>query len=119
MGAVELATVCAQGKPVQTRRSPSHWLGGVPVSLGPAGSSYSRWCCNRYFVLLVPDPKILGVLELLGLESALGAVGLTAEFAPKVNWHRPEGDNSPNLMTMTFMNFVQKKSFAKYGSCSY
>ena len=62
---------------------------------------------------------ILGMLEQLVVELPLGAVGLAAEFAPKVNWHRPEGDNSPNLMTMTFMNFVQKESFAKYGSCSY
>jgi hypothetical protein len=107
MGAVELATVCAQGKPVQTRRSPSHWLGGVPVSLGPAGSSYSRWCCNRYFVLLVPDPKILGVLELLGLESALGAVGLTAEFAPKVNWCRQEGLFFLTLLFLLFLFFTK------------
>jgi hypothetical protein len=28
----------------QTGRNPSHWSGGVPVSLNPAGPSYSWWC---------------------------------------------------------------------------
>jgi hypothetical protein len=33
----------------------------------------------------------LGMLECLGVELPLGAVGLTVEFVPKVNWHRLEG----------------------------
>lgn len=36
------------------------------------------------------DPVILGMLEHLGVEP-LGAVGLAANFAPKVNQGRPEG----------------------------
>lgn len=43
-------------------------------------------CC----VLLTTDPMILGVLERLGVDPSLGAVGLAAEFTPKVKWHRPE-----------------------------
>jgi hypothetical protein len=34
---------------------------------------------------VICDPVILGVLECLGVELPLGAVGLTAEFALKVN----------------------------------
>ena len=37
------------------------------------------------------DPGILAVLESLGFETPLGAMGLAAEFVPKVNRHRPEG----------------------------
>ena len=55
------------------------------MSLDPAGPSYSQWCWNRCCVLLTPDPKILGMLEQLEVEPPLGAVGLTAEFALKVN----------------------------------
>jgi hypothetical protein len=54
---------------MQTGRNPSHW------SLDPAGPSYSRWCWNRCCVLLTLDPKILGMLEHLGVEPPLGAVG--------------------------------------------
>ena len=43
-------------------------------------------CC----VLLTSDPKILGMLEHLGVETPLGTMGLSVEFAPKVDWHRPE-----------------------------
>ena len=66
--------VHTQGKPAQTERNPNHWLGGVPVSLDPAGPSYSQWCWNRCCVLLTPDPKILGMLEHLGVEPPMGAV---------------------------------------------
>jgi hypothetical protein len=59
------------------------------VSMDIAGPSYSRWCWNRCCMLLTPDPKILGVLERLGVRSPLGAVGLDVEIAPNVNWHRP------------------------------
>lgn len=31
------------------------------------------------------------MLERLGFESPLGAVGLAEKFVPKVNWLRPEG----------------------------
>ena len=55
--------VRTQGKPVQTGRNLSHWLGGVSVSLDHAGPSYSQWCWNRCCVLLTPDPMILDVLE--------------------------------------------------------
>jgi hypothetical protein len=48
--------VCVQGKQAQTWWTLIHWLGGVPVSLDPAGPSYSPWCWNRYSVLLTPDP---------------------------------------------------------------
>ena len=34
-------------------------------------------------------PKILGMLQCLAVEPPLGAVGLAAEFAPKVYRHRP------------------------------
>ena len=37
------------------------------------------------------DPKILGVLELLGVEPSLGTMGLGIEFVPKVDWCRLEG----------------------------
>ena len=37
---------------------------------------------------------ILGVLECFEVESPLGAVGLAAEFAPKVNQDRPEGNQA-------------------------
>jgi hypothetical protein len=65
----------------------------VPVFLYPAGSSHFQWWYwNRCHVLLAPDPKILGRLELLGVELPLGAVGLAdGELAPKVDWHRLEG----------------------------
>jgi hypothetical protein len=68
--------VCTQGKPAQTRRSLSHWFCWVPVSLDPAGPSYSQWFWNRCGVLLTTDPKILGMLENLGVEPPLGAMGL-------------------------------------------
>ena len=37
------------------------------------------------------DPVVLGVLEGLGAELPLEAVGLVAEFAPKINQGRLEG----------------------------
>ena len=37
------------------------------------------------------DPGNLAVLEGLEFEPPLSAVGLTTEFAPKVNWHILEG----------------------------
>jgi hypothetical protein len=37
---------------------------------------------------------ILGVLNCLGFESPLGAVGLAEAFKPKVNWHRLEGTSA-------------------------
>jgi hypothetical protein len=37
------------------------------------------------------DPGILVVLEWLGFEPPLGAMGLGVEFTPKVNWSRLEG----------------------------
>ena len=77
--------VCAQGRLVQTGRNQSHWLVGNPTSLSHAGPSYSQWCWNRCRVLLTPDPKFLGLLGSLGVEPPLGAVGLDAEFAPKVD----------------------------------
>ena len=83
--------VCAQGKPVETRRNPTHWSGEVLASLDPAGPSYSWWCWNRCCVLLTPDPKILGMLEHLGVEPPLGAVGLATVLEPKVSRCRPEG----------------------------
>lgn len=58
--------------------------GGGPASLDPAGSSYFQWCLNRCYVLLTPDPPIPGVLECLGVEPLLDAVGLGAEFVPNV-----------------------------------
>ena len=69
----------------------SYWLGGVPVSLDPAGPTYSMLCWNSCCFLLTLDPKILGVLGSLGMESSLGAVELAAEFATKVDQHRAEG----------------------------
>jgi hypothetical protein len=51
---------------------------------------YSPWCWNRCCILFTPDPKILGMLEHLGVEFPLMAVGLTTEFMPKVNQRRPE-----------------------------
>jgi hypothetical protein len=58
----------------------------------PAFTGPSRLVWNRC-VLLTSDPKILGVLELLCVESPRGTVGLSAEFMPKVvmSWCRPEG----------------------------
>jgi hypothetical protein len=35
-------------------------------------------------------PRILNVLECLEFEPPFSAVGLAAEFVPKVNWHRLE-----------------------------
>ena len=37
------------------------------------------------------DPKILGMLEHLGVEPLLGTGGLATEFPPKLDWYRPEG----------------------------
>jgi hypothetical protein len=48
--------------------------------LHPSGPSYS-WCWGRCCVLLTSDPLILDVLEHLGVELPLGAVGLGAESA--------------------------------------
>ena len=64
----------------QTGKNLCHWLGGFPASLGPAGSSWDR-CC----VLLTSDPKILGILEHLGVELPLGVERLAAEFMPIVS----------------------------------
>jgi hypothetical protein len=36
-------------------------------------------------VLLTTDPKIMGILEVLGVEPPLEAVRLATEFIPKVN----------------------------------
>ena len=55
------------------------------MSLNPPGPRYSWWVWNRCCVLLTPDPKILGVLEHLGVEPPLGDVRLAAEFVLKVN----------------------------------
>jgi hypothetical protein len=63
----------------------SHWWGRLPLSLYPDGPSYFQWFWNRCCVLLTPDPKILGVLEHLGVEPPLGDVRLAAEFVLKVN----------------------------------
>lgn len=83
-----LAAVFLQGKPMQAGRNLSDWSGRVPESLDPTCPSYFRWWCWKRCVLLTPDPKIQGMLEHLGGESPLGAVGLAAEFVPKVNWCR-------------------------------
>ena len=37
------------------------------------------------------DPMVLGMLERLGVELPLGAVGLVVEFVLKINQRRPEG----------------------------
>jgi hypothetical protein len=66
---------------VQTAKNRSHWSGRVPVSLDPAGPGYS--VLEQTLFLLTSDPMILGVLEHLGVEPPLGAVGLAAEFVPK------------------------------------
>ena len=55
------------------------------MSLDPSVPSYFWWCWNKCCVLLTPDPKILGVLEHLGVEPPLGDVRLAAEFVLKVN----------------------------------
>ena len=70
-------------------RSLSHWSGGIPMSLDPAGHSHSWWCWNRCCVILTPDTMILGLLKRLGIEPLLCAVGLAAEFVPKLNQCRP------------------------------
>jgi hypothetical protein len=41
---------------------------------------------------------ILCVLECLGFEPPLGALALSVEFAPKVNWHRPKGIRATGLV---------------------
>ena len=76
---------------MQAGRNLSHCSGGLPASLDPTYPSYTQWCWNRCCVLLTPNPKILGVLEHLGVELLLGSVGLASEFEPKVNRCRPEG----------------------------
>jgi hypothetical protein len=78
---------------VQTCRNPRHWSRGVLASLAPAGPSYSQWCWNRCYVLLTPDPKILGMLEHLGVELPLGAVGLAAKVCAQV-CHRLQGQDA-------------------------
>ena len=60
--------------------SPDHWSGGVPVTQDLTGPSYSWWCWDRYYVLLTPGPKILGMLEHLGLEPPLGGWRLSLSF---------------------------------------
>jgi hypothetical protein len=59
--------VHAQHKLAHTRRNQSHCLGGVPASLFPVRPSYSWGCLSRCCILLTPDPKILGMLEHLGV----------------------------------------------------
>uniref|UniRef100_A0A8C6HAR6 Uncharacterized protein n=1 Tax=Mus spicilegus TaxID=10103 RepID=A0A8C6HAR6_MUSSI len=56
-------------------KNPSHWLGGVPASLAPAGLSHYKLYWNRCCVLLTGDPKILGVLEHLGSGESSGDRG--------------------------------------------
>jgi hypothetical protein len=48
--------------------------GRVSPSLDPADPNYSRGCWNKCCGLLTPDPKVLGVLERLGVEPPLDAV---------------------------------------------
>jgi hypothetical protein len=59
---------------LQTIWNPSYLSGRVLASLDPAGPGYSWWCLNRCYILLTPDPKILGVLECLGVKPPLGVV---------------------------------------------
>jgi hypothetical protein len=59
------------------------WTPLVPVTPGGVGTDI---LLSRTGVLLTSDTKILGVLERLGVEPPLCAVGLAEEFAPKVNW---------------------------------
>jgi hypothetical protein len=61
LGAVELPLEFVPKVDWHKGRDPSHWSGGLPMSLNPAGPSYSQWCWNRCCVLLTPDPKILGM----------------------------------------------------------
>jgi len=82
LGAVGLALEFAQVKPAQEPKPLVRKSSCVPGSARP---SYSTWCWNRCCVLLTLDLKILGVLELLGVEPPLCAVGLAAKFVPKVN----------------------------------
>lgn len=67
----------------QTGQNLSHWPGGVPGYLGSVGPSYFR-CWGRCYVLFTSDPVVLGMLECLGVDLPLGVVGLTEEFASKV-----------------------------------
>ena len=58
----------------------------------PGGKVVSRtlrsWCDQGPGIL---DPVILAVLEHIGFQCPLGAKGLAAEIAPKLNPHRLEG----------------------------
>lgn len=92
--------VCAQGIQAQTWRN----LSRVPMFQYPAGHSHYLWYCNRCCALLTCDPKILGMLEHLGMETPLVAMGLSAESVPKVDWCRAEGtwNKLSNLYKLTF-----------------
>ena len=61
--------------PAQTRGKLCHWSGVDSGCLRPTGPSYFQ-CWGRCFVLLTSDPKILSMLESLGVEIPLGVVGL-------------------------------------------
>ena len=74
-----------------------HWSlrgAGYKMALSPE----SRGQCPLWRLTLLSDPKILGVLGLLwlgessGMESPLGTMGLSTEFAAKVvrGWRQPE-----------------------------
>lgn len=83
LGVVKLAT---KFMPKVDWKEPKPLVGRLPESLYPAGPSYSRWSWNRCCVLFTSDPKILAVLDHLGVEPPLWTVGLSAEFMPKVAW---------------------------------
>jgi hypothetical protein len=69
-------------------------LGRVSVFLDPPGPSYSQWWWNRCWNLPTTDPKILGMVECLGVETLLGAMGLTVTvFVRKVDLCRTEVQN--------------------------
>jgi hypothetical protein len=84
LGVVKLAT---KFMPKVDWKEPKPLVGRLPESLYPAGPSYSRWSWNRCCVLFTSDPKILAVLDHLGVEPPLWTVGLSAEFMPKVVAH--------------------------------
>jgi hypothetical protein len=61
----QVSTQCLFRALTQTGRDPLYWLGGVPGSLGPSGTSYF-WCWGRCD-FLTSHPMILRVLECLGV----------------------------------------------------
>ena len=70
---------------------PTIWLSLVLPALDISDWSLSflrSWCDQGPGIL---DPVILAVLEHIGFQCPLGAKGLAAEIAPKLNPHRLEG----------------------------